>query len=316
MSPGTCILRGSAQNKAILTAYIERLSAPRKVPAESLESWRARREFVRALDIKLLGLDPLPDKTPLDVHYGGSLDRDGYTLTRLYWQTWPGIYASGYLYKPKTPGKHPAVLNTVGHWADYAKNPVCQTRCIVLAQRGYVALMTDLIHIPVDSFFIGASSPGVRLWTNMCAVDFLQSLPEVDAARIGCTGASGGGQQTLHMMVADDRIKAAVPAIGVWYRRRLMSPVAFRECLCTIDPGALAHFDQTDMCAVFAPRPALFLTVTGDWGVDFPREEYQDFKRVWDLYGASDRVKCLQWDSAHELTRPMREAMYAWSTNG
>ncbi|MCL5105106.1 MAG: prolyl oligopeptidase family serine peptidase [Armatimonadetes bacterium] len=307
-----CLLRGSAQNKAMLTAYMERLSAPKKIPAKTLNDWKARREYVRKLDLQLLGLDPMPERVPLDVHYGGSLDREGYIVKRVYWQTWPGIYGSGYLYLPKTPGKHPAILNPVGHWANYTKNEVPQTRCIALAKRGYVALAIDLIHVPTDSYLIGASSPGIRLWTNIRAVDFLQSLPEVDADKIGCTGASGGGQQTLHMMVADDRIKAAVPAVGVWYWRRLMEPVYIYQCLCAFDPCALGYFDQADMCAVYAPKPALFLTVSGDWEANFHNEEYKDFRRIWELYGAADRVDCLEFDCGHEYNRSMREAMYAW----
>jgi dienelactone hydrolase len=110
------------------------------------------------------------------------------------------VYASGWLYLPKTPGKHPAILNPHGHWENGAMHPVMQSCCIGLAKKGYVALMVDSAHLSPESFQVGASSIGVMTFNNLRAIDLLETLPEVDSTRIGCVGASGGGQQTMYLI--------------------------------------------------------------------------------------------------------------------
>jgi dienelactone hydrolase len=302
----------STQVSSMLDGYYERLSAPHHLQFKSLDAWQQRREIVRRQTLRDIGLDPLPERLPLDVHYGGALDREDYLLRRVYFQTWPGVYASGWLYLPKTPGKHPAILNLHGHWENGAMHPVMQSCCIGLAKKGYVVLMVDSIHLSPESFYVGASSIGVMTFNNMRAIDLLETLPEVDSARIGCTGASGGGQQTMYLMATDDRIKAAVPVALVSYFRRIMSPAGFPHCICNIAPGILRDTDEPELCATFAPRPVLFLSLTGDWTKAFPQEEFPEIRSIYGLYGQEAAVESAQWESEHDFSKPMRERMYAF----
>jgi dienelactone hydrolase len=213
---------------------------------------------------------------------------------------------------PQPSGKHPAVLNLHGHWEHGARQPVVQTHCIALARKGYVALAVDSVHLPAESFLIGATSIGLMTFDNIRALDLLQSLPEVDGSRIGCTGASGGGQQTMYLMALDDRITAAVPAVLVSYFRHIMDPSGFPNCICNVAPSLLHDLDEPEICAVFAPRPALYLTVTRDWTRDFPKEEFPEIRSIYELYGAGAAVGCAQWESDHDFSKPMRERMYAF----
>ncbi|MHB1033975.1 MAG: acetylxylan esterase [Pirellulales bacterium] len=301
-----------ANASAMLDRYYERLSAPHHLKFTSLDDWKARRAELRKLVVRDLSLDPLPEKLPLNVTYGGQLDRGDYLVKRVYWQTWPGVYASGYLYLPKTPGKHPAILNPHGHWANGARHPVVQSRCIGQAKKGYVNLAVDSVHMPTEGFLVGVSSMTVMMFNAIRAVDLLESLPEVDAARIGCTGASGGGQQTMFMMAIDDRIAAAVPAVLVSYYRRIMAPAGFPHCNCNIVPGLLRDADEPEMAAIFAPKPVLYECVTGDWTRDFPKEEFPELRAIHALYGAAADIDVQQWDSPHDYSKPMRERMYAF----
>jgi len=296
----------------MLDGYYERLSSPHHLQLKSLDVWQERREIVRRQTLRDIGLDPLPDRLALDVHYGGVLDREDYLLRRVYFQTWPEVYASGWLYLPKTPGKHPAILNPHGHWDNGATHPVMQSGCIGLVKKGYVVLMVDSVHLPPESFQVGASSIGVMTFNNMRAIDLLETLPEVDSTRIGCTGASGGGQQTMYLMAVDDRIKAAVPVALVSYFRRIMNPVGFPHCICNVAPGILRDTDEPEICATFAPRPALFLSLTGDWTRTFPKEGFPEIRSIYRLYGQEAAVESAQWESEHDFSKPMRERMYAF----
>jgi dienelactone hydrolase len=306
------LVTSSLDTDAMLDGYYERLSAPHHLDVQTLDAWKQRREVVRQQTLRDIGLDPLPERLPLDPRYGGSLEREDYLLRRVYFQTWPGVYASGWLYLPKTAGKHPAILNPHGHWQNGAMHPVVQSLSIGLVKKGYVALAVDSVHLPVDSFLVGASSIGVMTYNNLRAVDLLETLPQVDATRLGCTGGSGGGQQTMFMMTADPRIKAAVPAVLVSYFRRIMNPAGFPNCRCNIVPGLLRHTDEPEICATFAPQPALFLSTTGDWTKDFPKEEFPEIRSIYALYGQPAAVDSAQWDSPHDYSQPMRERMYAF----
>lgn len=297
---------------AMLDAYYERLSAPHHIQATSLEAWKTRRQEIRQHVLRDLGLDPMPEKLPLNVTYGGELDRGDYVVKRVYWQTWPEVYASGYLYLPKTPGKHPAILSPHGHLSLGTRDPAEQTRSIALAKKGYVSLAIDSAHLPAESFLIGASSLTVMIFNGIRGVDLLETLPEVDVTKIGCAGMSGGGQQTTYMMLADDRIAAAVPVVYISWFRRIMNTAGFPHCICNIVPGLLRDVDEPEIAATYAPKPAFIECVTGDWTSRFPKEEYPEIQAVYALYGAKDAVGVQQWVSGHDYFRAMREPTYAF----
>lgn len=312
--------------------YYNVLTAECHIQATTLEQWQKRRLEVRWHVRRMLGLDPWPARLPLNVHYGGKLDRSDYTLRRVYFQTWPQVYASGWLYLPKSTGKHPAVLNPHGHWPLGATDPVIQQRCIGFAKKGYVALTLDAAHIGIEwdkpqsemrrpvvpaanstrNYLIGINSAGVQTWNLMRAIDFLETLPEVDASRIGCTGESGGGLQTLYLMAMDSRVKVAVPVVYPNYYNRWMTPQGTEVTWCNFVPDLLGFTDEPEIAATFAPKPVLYLTVTGDWTADFPRVAFPEIKSVYRLYGKADAADVAQWESEHDYNKSMRERAYAW----
>jgi hypothetical protein len=207
----------------MLEAYFHRMSKPRPPVFVSGAAWQARRAEVRRLVLADLGLDPLPHRVPLDARVVATKEYDDYRLERVWFQTLPEVWASGWLYLPKAAvpaGRFPAVLSPHGHWQEGARAPVVQTRCIGLAKRGYVAFAVDSVH--VTHWPTGLCSVGMMTWNNIRAIDYLETRPEVAKTRIGCTGESGGGQQTMYLMAVDDRVQAAVPVVLISYFERIL----------------------------------------------------------------------------------------------
>ena len=312
----TDVLSSPTDGTNMLWRYLDRMTAIQHLNYSSVHDWELRRAEVRHRLLLAYGLDPMPERVPLDVRYGGSLDRGDYILKRVYWQSYPQIYASGWLYMPKTPGKHPGILNPHGHWEMGASHEIVQIRCIALAKKGYVALAVDSVHNSTDYCYEYGFFPslGTQTWDNIRGLDLLVSLPEVDANRIGCSGGSGGGTQTMLMMALDDRIKVAVPAVGCASYRRVLGPGNESWSGCCLYGWNLAPFtDHREFLSMFAPKPALILTVSGDdWEADFPNDEFLDIQSIYNLYGAGDRAVCKQWAINHYYSKPMREAAYAW----
>jgi len=294
----------------ILEALHGRLTAPRPPVCESKEAWPAHRAKLRAAVLAALGLDPLPERVPLDPAVSGARDYDDYRLERVWWRSLPDVWAGGWLYLPKGRGPHPAVLNPHGHWDNGARHPVVQSRCIALARRGFVALAVDAVH--VTHWATGLCSVGMMTWNNMRAVDYLESRPDVDKSKIGCTGASGGGQQTMYLMATDERIAAAVPVVMISYFSRILFANEQAHCSCNHVPGILRAADEPQMTAAFAPKPALYISVTGDWTAAFPKEEFPPIHAVYEKLGAAGRVESKHHEGGHDYNRAMREQMVAW----
>ena len=297
--------------KQILENYFDRMSAPKPMKFTKASEWLNRKAVLKEQLLECLGLSPMPERIPLNPIITGKLDREDYTVERVYFQSWPKIYASGYLYMPKNADfPAPAILCPHGHWQDGAINPVVQSRCIAFAKKGYIALAVDSVH--VTDFLIGVCSIGVMTWNNIRALDYLCSLPEVDKERIGCTGASGGGQQTMYVAAIDERIEAAGIVCLVSYFKKILFSDERTHCICNHVPNLMHYTDEPEISAMIAPRPTLYLCVTGDWTSQFPEEEYPEIKNVYLLLGASDKIDCQQYDCGHDYNQQMRERVYAW----
>jgi hypothetical protein len=266
-----------------------------------------------------MGLDPLPERVALAPKTTGRIEHQDYVVERIYYQVLPGVYASGYLYTPKPatsagpaaskPAKRlPAVLNPHGHWSQGAIHPTVQARCIGLAKKGYVAFCPDSTH--VTDLGYGLCPIGLMTWNNLRALDYLESLEYVDPARIGCTGASGGAQQTMYLAAIDDRVRVLVPAVLVSYFRRILFVSEETHCHCNHVPGIVRWTDETELAAMFAPRPTRFICATGDWTRQFPTNEFPEIQHIYVLVGGD--VDCVQFDKPHNYDRDSREQMYAW----
>ncbi|MBI1766100.1 MAG: acetylxylan esterase [Acidobacteria bacterium] len=294
---------------------------------QTREEWQARAECLRNQILVSTGLWPQPAKQPLRVVIFDKVDRGTHTIEKVYFESFPGHYVSGNLYRPKNQtGKVPAVLCPHGHWSyGRLENTPLNSgplRAASFAQQGYVAFTWDMVGYN-DSAAIshrfasghregtarevlwGVNLLGLQLWNSMRAVDFLLTLPEVDAEKIGCTGESGGGTQTFLLAAVDERIKVAAPV-------NMVSTLMQGGSLCENAPNLRIDTNNVELAALFAPRPLLMVSATGDWTKNTLTVEYPAVRNIYRLFGAEEKLHAVQMNAPHNYNQDSREAVYGW----
>ena len=285
------------------------------------EEWLGRADQLRRQILVAAGLWPMPDKCPLNARIFDRIDRDDYTVEKVYFESYPGFYVTGNLYRPRRGGgPFPAIACPHGHWGrgrlEDSEGGSVPGRCINFARQGYVAFSYDMVgyndSAQVEHRFGGTRETmwaihplGLQLWNSIRVLDFLSSLPDVDPERLGCTGASGGGTQTFLLGAVDDRVKVAAPV-------NMISAHFQGGCLCENAPGLRFGTCNVEFGAMMAPRPLLLVSATGDWTDETPRVEYPAIRSVYELFGAAEKVHCVQIDAGHNYNKASREAVYAW----
>ena len=331
---------------------------PFDVPAD-LDGWERRKSLLQKHLRVSLGLWPYPKRTPLNAVVHGAIDQGDYTIGKVYFQSLPGFYVTGNLYKPKNVGgKLPAIATPHGHFhqgrlgeksaeditaeiesgaesfRSNAKN-VIQTRCANLAKMGCIVFVYDMIGY-ADSQQIsyeiahrfskqrpemngwdawGLFSPqaelhaqnvmGLQAWNSIRALDFLESLPDVDRNRIGVTGASGGGTQTFIVCALDDRPAAAFPAV-------MVSTAMQGGCTCENCSYLRVGTGNVELAAMFAPKP-LGLTAANDWTKELASRGFPELQKVYEMYNRKENVELTaRTEFGHNYNQISREAMYRW----
>ena len=281
------------------------------------QAWRDRAEHVREQLLVTLGLWPMFPKTDLRPRIVGKLDRDGYTIEKVILETFPGFTLSGNLYRPiGHAGKVPAILCPHGHWEDGRVNPEVQQRCIRWAKLGAVVFMYDMVGYNDSKAFghkflndrlnrWGLSLPTLQTWNSIRALDWLTTLPDVDPARIGCTGESGGGTQTFLLTAIDPRIKVSAPVV-------MVSDSFQGGCVCENAAGLRIGTDNVEFAALTAPRPLKLVGATGDWTKLTMTNAYPAIRGVYSLFGTTDRVSADLFDFPHNYNQTTRNAVYAF----
>src|SRR5206468_10795925 len=107
--------QSAANRHQMFVEYLKKtaadISARSLTQIQSLESWEKQRAMWRRRLLSMLGLDPLPKRTPLDVRITGSLERPNYRIEKIVFQSLPRLYVTGNFYLPKKPsGRLPAIL--------------------------------------------------------------------------------------------------------------------------------------------------------------------------------------------------------------
>jgi dienelactone hydrolase len=305
-----------------------RSGRPEPAPA-TLDGWDRRLAAVRDRLWRSFGRMPRTP-CPLDPEILGVLNRDGYAIERLTFQSRPGVRVTANLYRPDPiRGPYPGVVSVHGHWSWARMDPHVQPRCIGLARLGYVVLCLDAFgageraiepgpgtyHGALEGaslWPVGTPLIGLQVYDNRRAVDYLISRPEVDAAKLAITGASGGGNQSFYAGATDERLSAVIPVCGIGTYDAYLSTAC---CVCELNPGGASYATTGDLLALIAPRALMVISATRDAlqfsvgeaakSIAFARERFR-------LMGHEDRIRHVAIESGHDYNKPMREAMYGW----
>lgn len=277
-----------------------------------------------------LGLDPFPERNPLQARTTARNDFEGYSVENLIFESRPGYPVTANLYRPREPGpgKRPAVLSPIGHFLTPGKTAgEVQARCIQLARLGFIVLAYDAAGqgerlFPGNNHHdagyallsLGETIAGWMVWDSIRALDYLLGLEEVDPERIGITGNSGGGLNSLLTAALDHRVKCAVVA-GFTFEFRNWIRYGGAHCTCTHFPGAFRSFSWAEIAGLIAPRPLLLLQGEDDqiFPIGGARASAAETARLYATLGQTEHFRVTELGGQpHAYSRPFREAMYGW----
>lgn len=310
--PGAVLCQGNYQTEDEAVRQLERLAAT----WSNQKDWKSRALQIREQILVGAKLSPLPERTPLNAIIRNKRSFNGYTVESAGFEARPGFFVYGNLYRPlKSSGKHPGILCPHGHARGPEGGrlrPDQQHRCATLARMGAVVFSYDMVGFG-DSEHLGwdhkhPQALTLQTWSSIRAIDFLQSLDDVDDEQIGVTGCSGGGTQTFLLTAVDDRVKVAVPVV-------MVSAHFFGGCHCEsgmpIHKTAKLETNNAEIAALAAPRPLLLVSVGGDWTKNNPKVEYPYIRSVFKTLGAESNVENKHFaDEGHGYQESKRQAMY------
>ncbi len=329
-------------------------------PPTDHAAWDQRAEQVRTRIRVAEGIWPEPTRTPLNAVIHGRIDGDDYTVEKVSFESMPGLFVTGNLYRPKgePAQKRPAILCPHGHWdearfhllgdAEIKKEiesggerlanggrSMFQALGVQLARMGCVAFVFDMLgycdsqqfsHALVHKFAVqrpemntrenwGLFSPqaeahaqsvmGLQTWNSVRALDFLAALPDVDPARLGCTGASGGGTQTMLLGAIDSRLAVECPAV-------MVSTAMQGGCTCENASLLRVGTGNVEFAALFAPKP-LGMTAANDWTKEMPSKGFPELQKHFAFMGAPEHVALWPFlQFPHNYNAVSRGKSYEW----
>ena len=200
------------------------------------------------------------------------------------------------------------MLCTVGHFWNGYEDANEQRRYLTFAKMGYVVFVTTQMHY--EDILHGYSYQTLMVWNNMRALDFMQSLPEVDGKRLGVCGLSGGGLQSEMIAGLDNRLKAATIAGMTCSFQELSFPHA-HHCSCNHFPNINTYSDHPEISTLNLPMAVQYLTMN-DWTAHFAADNFPTIQTLYRENGYRDRTECLYWPTEHVYDRAKRERTYWW----
>jgi acetyl esterase/lipase len=324
---------------SMMFSYVDRHLPTIEIPG-SKDEWQRRRAALRKAILELVGLSDLERRGPVRWTSRGQIERDGYTIEKLLFESYPGMMVPAIVYVPKAlRGRAPAMISIPGHvYCEGKASESTQARAVHLARLGFIAMTYDYIDtgerntgadacgsMPyggandhgLTRFSYTAGTPtGLEILDAVRAIDYLYTRPDVDAERLGFTGESGGSNSTYWTAALDERVKLAVPVCSVttfdyWIRNN-------RNWDWHQRPAGMRRIaDIPTLLALIAPRPLLVIgSLRGTDSEEFPFDQTElavdQARRAYDLYGAGRNLELWESKTAHGYQQDKRERMYAF----
>jgi dienelactone hydrolase len=305
---------------------------------KTADEWIQRQESVKETLQQILG--PFPERTPLNAQVTGVVQKDGYRIEKIMFESMPQFFVTGCLFIPDNlQGKTPAILNPIGHTGIAFRAPLYQQLAINLVKKGFIVFSFDPLsqgerlqyfdadenkslvggstaehsHFGWQCFLNGVCSARYFVWDGMRAIDYLLTRDEVDPARIGVTGLSGGGTQTAYISAMDDRVAVAAPTCYITSFHRLLESIGPQDAEQNFYREIAAGLDHADFIEIRAPKPTLLVTTTNDFfSIQGSRETYTEAKHAFAAFDAADHLQMAEDDYEHGYTKKTREAIYAF----
>lgn len=319
---------------AMLAAYFEAETAKLRDAARKVD-WKTQTPELRRQLAEMLGLDPMPERTPLEPVVTGTTESGDIVIERLHFQSRPGLYVTANIYRPKTQtGPLPAILYACGHSlvkkgdVSYGNKAGYHHHGLWFARNGYVCLVIDTLQLgEIEGIHHGTyrydrwwwnsrgyTPAGVEAWNGIRALDYLQSRPEVDPDRIGMTGRSGGGAYTWFVAALDDRVKAAVPVAGITdLENHVVDGTVEGHCDCMFFVNTY-RWDYPMLAALVAPRPLLISNTDKDpiFPLDGVLRTHAYVRDVYKLHAAEKNIGLQITEGPHEDTQELRVHAFVW----
>lgn len=302
---------------------------------QTADDWRTKAPKYRQQLAEMLGLSPMPERTPLMATKTGGFSGDGYRVENMHYQAVPGLYVTANLYLPeKTDQPAPTILYVCGH-ANVMKDGVSfgnktgyHHHGVWFARHGYVCLIIDTVQLGEIRgehhgsyskgrwwwFSRGYTPAGLEAWAGIRGLDFLETRPEVDKTRFGVTGRSGGGAYSWWVAALDERIKAAAPTAGVTtMRNHVIDGCVEGHCDCMFYVNTY-RWDFDRLVALVAPRPLLICNTDKDpiFPIDGVFKIYQNVRRVYSLLGAENQIGLQVAEGPHKDLQPLNNGAFHW----
>jgi dienelactone hydrolase len=325
------LLQTSPGAEAVLDALRERARAvlSSHAPPADRASWERDVPGLRRKLRDALGIDRLGAPQPRNLRRVGTLERGAYVVDKLVYETLPGAEVPAHLYRPsRAEGRGPALLFVPGHWyADSKAKADFQAFAASLALRGFVVLAYDPIgqgergislrdHRRTELLPVGVAQQAVVAFESLCALEILFARPDVDPARVGMTGASGGGYNSWIVPALEPRVAAAAPVVGTSEFLEQIDAVRERDWYdanehCHFVPGLLRFANNHELLAMVAPRPLLIVAAHNDHSFRIPgNRAVADYgRRLYAALGEPARVAYVEDErEGHGYQKAKREA--------
>lgn len=312
------------------------------------EAWEARRKQVREQVLVANGLLPMPEKTPLNAVVHGKIDRDGYTIEKVYFASMPGHYVCGNLYWPKANSdrkvggdKHPAVLFAHGHWANGRLHDAgekaaaasvksggesdidrgrffMQALPATLAKLGFVVFHYDMVGyadstaIPHREGFKDAEAE-LRLQSFMGLQTWnstraLDFLSSLPDVDPLRIGMTGASGGGTQTFI----LAAIDDRLAAAFPAVMVSTAMQGGCVCENCSLLRVNTGNIELAALFAPKP-LAMSAANDWTKEIMTKGYPELEALYKLYGAEEKVAARAWlEYGHNYNQHAREFMYRW----